>query len=242
MSKWIQGIDLSVYQGDIPQATWDALADAGQEVAVVGSWHGLSANPYAERNLERADRTGMAIATYVALNSGNGAAAVHSGLDACGAMEPKLRFVALDCEIDGITDDIIESALALVENQGHRPVIYTARWWWQGHYGDRTTFSYLPLWNAYYDADPDIDFPHASYGDWGLGQLMGEQFTGSTELVGVTVDRNTFRQEFIEGDDMPNKEALAKVATLYATAQAYALLGLPMPADVKAQLRWLLNS
>lgn len=63
----------------------------------------------------------------------------------------------------------------------------------------------MPLWNAYYDADADIDFASASYGAWSVADVVGEQYMGTTNYAGSEMDRNTFRRSFIEKkeeDDM----------------------------------------
>jgi GH25 family lysozyme M1 (1,4-beta-N-acetylmuramidase) len=201
MIRWTEGIDISVYQGSVSEAKWRELYQLGQRLAVVGSWHGLSANPYAEGNLIRADAAGLKVATYVALNAGGGRRAVEQGRKACGRMWDKLCFVAIDCEIDGITTITIMAAIEEVRRLNKRPCIYTARWWWRDHFGDRQGFQAIPLWNAYYDGDPDIDFASASYGGWTLDKVIGEQYAGSVPLAGITVDRNSFDMDWIEEED-----------------------------------------
>jgi GH25 family lysozyme M1 (1,4-beta-N-acetylmuramidase) len=241
MTIYIQGIDISIYQGEVPYAKWAELYSLGQRVACVGSWHGLNGNPYAEGNLERADAAGFSIATYVALNAGDGRRAVTEGQNHCGRMWDKVGWVGVDCEIDGITSRIITDAVNTVLSYGKRPVIYTARWWWKGHFGNSQDFKHLPLWNAFYDQDPDIDFATASYGGWTLDKVMGEQYTGSTELAGITVDKNSFRKDFIEEDkDMAatDEQILALLKILNEAAE-YARLGLPLKPETKAALHYL---
>ena len=213
MTELIEGIDISKYQGSVDQATWRALKKSGQEVAVVGSWHGRDGNPHCEENLLRAAAQGMKIATYTVLNGSQpGNAAVSQGKSFCGNVWSDLRFVAIDCELDGITETHIRQAEAAIIAEGQTPIIYTAYWWWHDHFGNPNSFSHLPLWNAYYDQQPDIDFQKLPYGGW--QDVVIEQYAGSVQLEGVTVDRNSFRKEFIypkkEEDDMPQLWRLKK--------------------------------
>lgn len=197
-SEWVEGVDISVYQGRVAAATWRELRAIGQEVAVVGSWHGLSENPHAEHNLTAAAAAGLRIATYVALNGArSGREAVERGRRACGPAWDRLNFVALDCEIDGITSAIIRDAERAVRDAGLRPAVYTARWWWRDRFGDPRDFAHLPLWNAAHDSDPDVDFGAGPFGGWTIDRLVGEQFSGTTTLAGLAVDRNVFRRAFV---------------------------------------------
>src|SRR3972149_5176193 len=69
-------------------------------------------------------------------------------------------------------------------------VLYTARWFWTGHMGDSKDARWrrFKLWNAYYDGDPDIDFASAPYGPGAASELVGEQYQGTTQLGGASVD------------------------------------------------------
>ena len=202
MGEWVPGVDISVYQGRVEPPTWRSLRALGERVAVVGSWHGLSANPHAGHNLGAARAAGLRIATYVALNgSVAGREAVERGLRACGSTRRDLAFVALDCEIDGITPGTVADAERAVREAGLRPAVYTARWWWRDRFGDPHDFAHLPLWNAAYDGDPDIDFARVPYGGWAAADVIGEQYTGTTSLAGLDVDRNSFRRSFVLGEE-----------------------------------------
>ena len=84
VDHWIEGVDISVYQGSVDQPTWERLYQQGQRVAVIGSWHGLSSNPHAEGNLARAEAAGLTIATYIALNRLPGRVAVENARGRAG--------------------------------------------------------------------------------------------------------------------------------------------------------------
>ena len=205
MAEFIEGIDISVYQKAVDQAHWNALAQS-QQVAVVGSAHPRP-NEYCEGNLERALATGFkAIATYIVVYPGvPSAQTVDVARRMCGRFWDQLAFAAIDCELDGITESQIFGMETAIKAAGLRPVIYTARWWWRDHFANSEAFKHLPLWSAYYDGDKDVDYASAPYGGWTLDNLIGEQYAGSIELAGVTVDRNSFRRDFVlppEEDDM----------------------------------------
>ncbi len=202
----MKAIDISVYQGRPGRDWWQRLARDGWELAIVGSWHGAGANPHAEANLLEAKRAGLYVATYVALNAGSGRAAVRNGKQACGRAWDDLVFVAIDCETDGISSPIVSAAIDEVEQEGLRPIIYTAYWWWHGHFGNPDSFRHMPLWSADYDLDPALTLSPA-YGGWTEAKLVGKQYDGSTEtrhpmLHGVEVDKNIFDDRFMEEGDV----------------------------------------
>lgn len=106
----------------------------------------------------------------------------------------------LDCEqSDGDTpgfdyvhqpvSPIIRAAVTAVQEQGMQPGIYTAAWWWIPGASNSTEFNYLPLWDAYYDLDPDID--PVDYGGWQAPRMS--QYEGSTAFGTVgSVDLNAY--------------------------------------------------
>jgi len=218
MAEFVQGVDLSVYQGRVDQSVWDAMAADGQRVAVVGSWHGSTQNPYAEGNLLRARRAGMEPSTYVMMRGGlDGGVAVDLARAACGSEWGHIRAVAIDAELDGTTKATIRQGLARARELGKRTCVYTGRWWWVGHFGNPTDFKDEKLWYAFYDGDPDIDFASAPFGGWTLDDVVGEQYIGTVGYHGTEVDRNSFNSEFWidaeeeeEGDDMAYPLAFVK--------------------------------
>jgi len=64
--------------------------------------------------------------------------------------------------------------------------IYTARWWWPSNMADSPRFGDLPLWNSWYDGDPDTD--GLPYGGWAESAV--EQYEGTTDVAGQSVDLN----------------------------------------------------
>ena len=258
---WIEGIDISKYQGSIDQATWRALEMSGQAVAIVGAWHGIDANPHCEGNLLRAKSAGMVTATYTALNSLNGFTAVQNAKAACGSAWGDVAFVAIDCEINGITETTIRQAIQQCDDFGKQACIYTAYWWWHDQFGNSTQFAHMPLWNAYYDGEPDVDFGRLMYGGWAVSSVVMEQFTGSSQLAGITVDRNTILADWWveedQGDEpMTDEERRAfdelkvkadrtaaqqRAGGVFATIAGKALQGEQPSAEDKNQARFLLG-
>jgi hypothetical protein len=208
VTDWTSGIDISVYQGLLTQAQWSALATT-ERVAVVGSAH-PKPNTYAEKNFERAEAAGMILATYIALYPGvSGKEAVQTGKRMCGRFWGQLAFVAIDCEVDGITEADIKDAIAEAESLGANVCIYTGGWWWNGHFGDPQDFKDYPLWAANYAVPSGGNVP--LFGNWALDKLIGHQWAGDVQLNGVPLDRNTFRVDLLRIQQPGMEEDMAPV-------------------------------
>jgi hypothetical protein len=221
-------VDVSVYSGEITADKWREIKALGYEVAVIGLFHGQTANRFANQQGFAAREAGMISAGYIYLapwTGKNGEEQVLTGLQTLGAgLAKDLNFVAIDCECDGISKEMIWDAVATVRSEGLRAAIYTARWWWKDHFGDPHDFAGVPLWSAYYDNDPDLDFPKMPYGNWApelrvgvraaqTTGIMGEQYAGTVYICGVNCDLNFFDERFIrqEEEDMALKvHALVK--------------------------------
>ena len=111
-----------------------------------GSWHGSIENRYAEHVLSGARLAGLKTATYIVL--GARPEVVTTGLKACGKQADHLAFVALDCELRGLTEETLHEAIQLVQKAGHRCVIYTGSWFWEGRLDNPDWASHMPLWTA----------------------------------------------------------------------------------------------
>ena len=239
MSEWVEGVDNSVYQGSVSQATWDALYAQGQRVACVGSAHPRP-NPYALENLRRAKQAGFLLATYaVVYDSVRSAQTVGVAKQMCGEFWPELRFVGVDCETPNITEAQIHGMVTAIEAEHLRPVIYTGAWWWQGHFGDSPAFKHLPLWTASYRNPANSDTVPL-YGGWTRDKLIGHQWAGSVTLASTTVDRNNFVKEFImppPAGPTPEQRLLA-LSWLANAAEAIAQ-GRPLTQTQKDRLKFL---
>ncbi len=83
----------------------------------------------------------------------------------------------------------IRAAVDRVKAMGLTAGIYTAAWWWIPGASNSQEWKDLPLWNANYDLDPDLDV--VNYGGWTVPRM--EQYQGDTTLAGVPyIDLNSF--------------------------------------------------
>ena len=191
--------DVSMYGGLVTTEQWVAAKkDHGIGLAIVGSWHGRVSNPYCEETLTNAVAAGLRIATYAALNSRSGEDTVWFAAAACGEHWPDLAFVALDIEIDGVTEQVVKDAEASVTAGNLRPIIYTGRWFWSGHrhLGNPTWACYLPLWDSHYDGLEELVLS-PTYGGWTTQDLVGKQYLGSNNALGFSCDLSVFEAAYL---------------------------------------------
>ena len=110
----------------------------------------------------------------------------------------RLKFVAVDVEVDGIAVTQVLEALHEVERLGRTAVIYTSWNSWNTMIRPRNSGLCAErgfrLWNASWDNDPDIDFDRLPFGGWTRATVIGEQWSGGTIRCGQSVDQNTFER------------------------------------------------
>ena len=132
-----------------------------------------------------------------------------------------------DWSVEKRVEAYLRCARRLDELTGRRAEIYTGRWYLDGYLGGTHALSVggRKLHNSWYDLEPDID--GLPYGGWTAADVFMEQFTGTTELGGQSVDLNWCY--FIPGeeDEMAGEatELLLKVASVVAgwsTGQPFA--------------------
>lgn len=116
-----------------------------------------------------------------------------------------IKMVWLDCEqaeavagrrrfdyVNEMTSPTIRAAVSVTYRfTDMKCGIYTAGWWWIPGTTNSTEFSRmgLPLWDAFYDGDPDIDL--ANYGGWTVPRMS--QFMGSAKIGRVGgIDLNSY--------------------------------------------------
>ncbi len=248
MTKWIRGVDLSVYQGSVPLSTWEKLRHVGgNDVAVVGSWHGNTGNQYAEENLSKALAAGFPhLGTYTVISPHRtGKYAVEQAEFFCGNMWDKLDFVSIDCELRGITTSQIMDAVELCWRKGKLVNIYTAWWFWYEVFGNPSDLKSVPLWNAYYDSDEDIDFDTLPYGGWELSNVVGEQYAGTTPMFGTEVDLNMFDEDWLKGEEMvpnPNLDQRINAAKIFNEVLDNMLDGIVPTVARRRNMRYLLEA
>ena len=82
-----------------------------------------------------------------------------------------LAFVALDCELRGLTEESLHEAIQLVQEAGHRCVIYTGAWFWEGRLGDPEWAAHMPLWDSLLRRHPISLIPGRVWTVGATGQL-----------------------------------------------------------------------
>ena len=203
-------IDCSNYSGEITVEQARALYASGVRRAIV-----QIVNPDILTHRQQIPvllACGVEVEVYVYVWFSSGEQFVRDRVAwACreAAAFPLISRVWLDCEQSDADDppfayltepttQIIAAAVETVEVRGFSAGIYTARWWWVPGTSDSHAFAHLPLWNANYDGDPDLD--PAGYGGWNVPAM--EQYQGSTTLAGVPmVDLNAYTNDrFTETD------------------------------------------
>lgn len=208
----MRGIDVS-FSKITPQ--WAANRKAeGYEVFVQCAWTGgLAGNPgikaVCENNLRCAREAGLISCAYVNASPPDwwSLPIQMNKIEAnCGDEWERLLWVFMDVEIAGTT---YERAAELAQHVGIESghicnTLYSAKWFWNtlpSKNDPRWKARFPNLWNAFYDSNPDIDFPTSPYGLWQIADLMGEQYQNTTVLEGVAVDLNTFRDSYFSTED-----------------------------------------
>ena len=188
-------VDISNYSGVISPAQAEALKNFGVVKAVV-----QFVNPTASIHAEQIPNllaAGIEVEGYVYIWFSGGVDFVAQRVTwACTEMKKYVTtgLMWLDCEqadtdnppfdyVHAPVTPQIRAGIAAVTNAGLTPGIYTAAWWWIPGASNTTEFSSqgVPLWNANYDLNPDLD--PVNYGGWTVPRM--EQFQGSTVLVGI---------------------------------------------------------
>lgn len=199
----LPGIDASFSR--IDRGTFKKFYGLGYRIFVQDLWLGGMGTPpsnntalraVAESNLMDAEAEGFTICGYINASPWYSAdVSLDYARTNAGSAWNKLFMVALDVEIVGLTTDHVRAHLNYLKSLVPVTCIYTANWFWTGHLGNPTEFSAEPLWNAFYDDDPDFDFSRFPYGGWTEDKLIGEQY-GGTSINGVEVDLNSFKEDF----------------------------------------------
>lgn len=209
MTEWVYGYDASFSR--ITREDHRRMRDQyGGRVFVQCLWTGGFENnagirAVAEANLSDADAEGVVPAGYANTSPIYGSVKwwtpsvtlAETKKNAGGAWSG-LTVVSNDVEIRGVTERCVRETQALLKGEGKRVPYYTAQWFWSGVLGNPQWPWLLedPLWNAYYDKDPDIDFRQAPYGPWSQAHVIGEQYQGTTGIGGDDFDLNFFDLDY----------------------------------------------
>ena len=201
LNCFVRAADISKWSGAVTEAQWAAARDqCGIGLAIVGSWHGREANHDCVASLRAADSVGLLTATYLVLNSLAGADSVSRAQVACGTLWPSLTFAALDMELRGVSETIVEEAADAVRVARLRPLIYTGSWFWRGRLDNPGWAADLPLWDSRYDGRQVLDFPEP-YGPW--TEIVGKQYRGTNTALGFSCDLSVFDANWLSSRGTP---------------------------------------
>ena len=173
------------------------LRAQGIEAWVQCLWTGNQQPSFRVANLRNALAGGLMIAGYISV-TGSYDGQWHVNYGRYGVPDDiwaQLKLVFIDVELPGIPESTVRGAVDVLTEEvmgAKRRAIYTSHHAWTDLMGDPTSFTDCLLWNAYWDEDPDIDFTHLPFGGWTVDQLVGEQYTGGTDVGNVFVDLNEF--------------------------------------------------
>ncbi|KKN32422.1 hypothetical protein LCGC14_0814100 [marine sediment metagenome] len=214
----LHGIDCS-YD---PLTDSEAAALKQHDIKIFGAclWTAAEAPSVRISNLRVAERAGLHTWGYLSLNGmGNGAYHVDQALrNFPRDLWDHFLFVAVDVELPGIYETDILEACHAVGLAGQKAVIYTNYNSWQNYVTPSNTSALaqldVPLLNAFWDGDPDVDFSKYPFGGWRPDQVIGEQYTGGQYVQGQYADNAMFYEDRLninkEDDTMgmtPNETA-----------------------------------
>ena len=192
MTKLAKAADVPIW--DPPRDWTSARADHGVGLVIVEGWSGRHHITHTAAQLAAARKASLPVALYTVLNHLPGDHSVDTALAnaSLGNTHPPtdvddLLFVALDVEVDGVTQRTIADAAKRVRERGLRPIVYTGRWFWhpKEHLGNPTwgVDLGLPLWASIYDDKRDLSFGgQGHFGGW--TKLVGKQVSGDSRELG----------------------------------------------------------
>lgn len=234
----IEGVDLSYDR--LTPAALTAMRGADVQVVFQCLWTGSEQPRYRVTNLRVALSYGFTVGGYISV-TGEASGDWHVEKGRAGVPRDiwdALVLVPVDVELYGISNSIVRGAVNALKNLGKRPAIYTNYNCWVNRQGNPTNFTDCLLWNAYWDANRDINFASLPYGGWGISQVVGEQYRGGgTSPFGVNVDRNVFVKEVLMPYSVPENPCVLHELVLawQEDMQKLALGGINAMA-----LRWIL--
>jgi len=185
------------------------LKGAGVKGVVQCLWaDGREQPPNRVINLRNAEIGGLDIAGYVVVTPWSGITGAGHVQAGCRGIPQDLwnalLFVAIDVEVTGLTDVIVRGAVEALVALGKSRVIYTSWNAWVNYFGNSLAFTDCLLWNAYWDGAPDVDFASLPFGGWKITQVLGEQWSGGTNVGGTYADRNQFVTALLRPQPVPD--------------------------------------
>jgi|WetSurMetagenome_2_1015567.scaffolds.fasta_scaffold33318_4 GH25 family lysozyme M1 (1,4-beta-N-acetylmuramidase)/uncharacterized protein YraI len=191
----VPGIDVSRYQGVV---NWRAVADAGFKFAIVRAtlWDAKLDETF-ETNWNGARANGLLVSAYNVIKPDVPAAAqIDTFAQALIGHKWDLPLV-LDIERDDkqspqlITQCVRESLRWSEQRFGRKPIVYTAKWFWNKFMLPSSEWAQYDLWVASYGA-AEVSLPDA----WPIWKIW--QYTGNGHAPGIAgeVDLNWFNGSY----------------------------------------------
>jgi lysozyme len=214
------GIDVSRWQGEID---WARVAVAGYRFAVIRATVGnYYTDPRFYVNWEGAWHADLLLSAYhVVAPEIPADSQVERFFEVLSGRSSDFPLV-LDVELsrdvgpEGITASIVECADLVEREDGRKPIIYTARWFWDNNVLEMVDWSDYDLWVAHYGVDSPA-LP-AGWDRWRLWQYSDH---GQVPGIGPATDLNWFSGSYddllayvsveTEGDHIPLAELQARV-------------------------------
>ncbi len=190
----LNAVDMSKYGGELSPGETLCMVNAGVKLAIIGTGHPNSLGSWSEQQAAAAMAAGLIVDGYRWLNLNEPIVPqMDNAFASMGQQLDRVRMWWIDAEdvsMPGMGPaEVVDAVADAVDYCLQRDVahgIYTGRWWWVPQTANSEQFAHLPLWNAYYDGDPDED--GLPYGGWVHSAI--EQYQGTTDLCGQSVDLN----------------------------------------------------
>ena len=197
---WIEGIDVSKWQGVID---WSTVAAAGKRFAIAKATEGIGyEDPSYDRNKAGAQANGLAFGAYHFARPGTGNDPVREAdwfLDRAGYQRGML-IPALDLEATGglgptALTGWVKAWLGRVYGRlGVKPMIYTSPSFWRNNMNDTSWFAdngYGILWVAHWK----VATPSVPASNWGGRSWTFWQYSSEGHVPGIEgrVDLNRYR-------------------------------------------------
>lgn len=194
----VKAVDMSKWGGDLTREEAQRMFDDGVRACIVA----VGPGGYSQATLSQCDdalAVGMWLEAYTFWESGNDPTWwIQSAINSAGPYRDKIKRWWLDVEDNSanlrpsIPERIAEvrGCLDAFHNNAIFAHIYSGHWYWPVYMGDYDGFAKEGrlLWNSWADNDPDIN--GVPYGGWTRDTVAIEQYTGTTDEGGQSVDLN----------------------------------------------------
>ena len=195
----LKAADMSNHGGELSPGMVEALKEAGITTVIVGA----GPIPYGRWTVQQASMAsvgGMTVEAYVYLEMTSSVPPIEWARYAYDSLGDKAQLVSRwwlnveDPDFKGTqaeAEELIDEFLSMLDRlTGKKTGICTFGYWWRSVMGGTSKYADRLLWNMYHDDDPDLDYPQSPYG-WPAGMLALEQYTGTINVGGASVDLNS---------------------------------------------------